>query len=287
MSVTAKDYDNSFPNTWCPGCGNFGILAALKQALSELNIKPYETAIISGIGQSGKTPHYMRCNFFNGLHGRSIPVAEAVKIANADLPVIAVGGDGDMYGEGGNHFIHALRRNVNITMLVHNNKVFGLTQGQASPTTDQGVVTKVQKHGVFLTPFNPLAVAVALEAPFVARGYAGDQEHLVGLIKAAMEADGFSLVDILQPCVSFDRIHTFQWYKDRIYDVNQAGHEMSDLDAAVEKSREWGERIPIGIIYRNLERPSFESEHSVLKGGALIKRTHNASLVEKAIDSFL
>ena len=152
MTSAAKDFDNDFPITWCPGCGNFAILSCLKQALAELDYKPHQVVIVSGIGQAGKTPHYLRCNFLNGLHGRAIPVASAVRMANSDIPVIAIGGDGDMYGEGGNHFLHAIRRNVNITVMVHNNKVFGLTQGQASPTTDLGIVTKVQTHGVLSTP---------------------------------------------------------------------------------------------------------------------------------------
>ena len=287
MSVTAKSYDNDFPNTWCPGCGNFAILKALKQALAEQGYQPHQVVIVSGIGQAGKLPHYLRCNFFNGLHGRALPLATAVKIANFDLPVIVVGGDGDMYGEGGNHFIHAIRRNVNVTLLVHNNKVFGLTRGQASPTTERGIVTKVQTNGVMLTPFNPLAVAAISGAPFVARGFAGDEAHLIRMIKEAMGAEGFSLLDILQPCVSFDRVHTFKWYRERVYDLDETGHDVSDVMAAVAKAREWGKRIPIGVLYRQWDKRTYEQESAVLREGPLLKKSHAPGRLERLIDSFM
>ncbi|MFH1137044.1 MAG: thiamine pyrophosphate-dependent enzyme [Pseudomonadota bacterium] len=287
MSPTAKDFDNDFPITWCPGCGNFAILASLKKALAELGYSPHEVAVVSGIGQAGKTPHYMRCNFFNGLHGRALPVAEGARMVNPGLPVLAVGGDGDMYGEGGNHFIHAIRRNVNVTLLAHNNKVFGLTQGQASPTTDAGVVTKIQPHGVFAAPFNPLALAVVGEASFTARAYAGNAVHLTDMIKQAISAEGFSVLDILQPCLSFDKLHTFKWYNDRVYDLNQTGHDVRDLAAAVEKAREWGDRIPIGVFYVNPDRPSYEQASGVLRAGPLVGRKTDPALLQREIDAFM
>jgi 2-oxoglutarate ferredoxin oxidoreductase subunit beta len=287
VTVTVQDFENDFPKAWCPGCGNFPILNAVKQALVETGLRPYEVILVSGIGQAAKLPHYLKCNFFNGLHGRALPVATAIRIANADLPVIVIGGDGDTYGEGGNHFLHAVRRNINITLITHNNQVFGLTRGQTSPTTQRGFVTRVQTHGVFLTPLNPLTVALALEAPFVARGFAGDVEHLATLIKEAMTFEGFALVDVMQPCVSYDRIHTFQWYKERVYDLGQSGYNPNDLMSAIEKSREWGDRIPIGVFYRNTERLSFERQTPVMKDGPLVKRSLDPSRVEKVIDSFL
>jgi 2-oxoglutarate ferredoxin oxidoreductase subunit beta len=287
MTVTIKKFENDFPIAWCPGCGNFPILNAVKEALVDLELRPHEVILVSGIGQAAKLPHYLRCNFFNGLHGRALPVATAIRIANVDLPVIVIGGDGDTYGEGGNHFLHAVRRNINLTLITHNNQVFGLTRGQASPTTEKGFVTKIQTHGVFLTPLNPLTVALALEAPFVARGFAGDEKHLAGLVKDAITAEGFSLVDVLQPCVSYDRIHTFKWYKERVYNLNEEGHDSLDLMAAIQKSREWGERIPVGIFYRNPETLSFEKQSPVLKDGPLVKRRLDMSKVEKLIDSFL
>ena len=287
MTVNLQDYENNAAISWCPGCGNFPILKAVKQALSEMDLKPHEVILVSGIGQSSKLPHYLRCNFFNGLHGRSLPVATGIRVANSSPPVIVIGGDGDIYGEGGNHFLHAIRRNVNLTLIAHNNQVFGLTLGQASPTTERGFMTKVQTHGVFLTPFNPLTVALALEAPFVARGFAGDGNHLVGLIKEAASIEGFSLIDVLQPCVTFDRVHTFQWYKDRVYDLREEGHNPADLMAAIRRSKEWGDRVPIGVFYRNPEKLSFERQLPALKAGPLVKRHLDGSRVEKVIDSFL
>lgn len=288
MNVTLKDFENDFPIAWCPGCGNFPILAALKQALVEMGLKPHEIVLVSGIGQAAKLPHYLRCNYFNGLHGRALPVATAIRVANSGLPVIVIGGDGDTYGEGGNHFIHALRRNVNLTLITHNNQVFGLTRGQASPTTERGFVTKVQTHGVFLKAFNPVTVAVALETPFVARGFSGDVHHLTGLIREAVSTEGFSLVDVFQPCVSYNHVHTYEWYKKRVYDLNKTGHDTKDLKAAFEKSREWGERIPIGVFYRDPGQESFEQRLPVLKEGPpLVKRSPDPSRVEKLIHSFL
>jgi 2-oxoglutarate ferredoxin oxidoreductase subunit beta len=287
MNVRVEDFNNDVPVAWCPGCGNHPILNSVKQALVDANLKPQEVILVSGIGQAAKLPHYLRCNFFNGLHGRALPVATAIRIANTDLPVLVIGGDGDTYGEGGNHFLHAVRRNINITLITHNNQVFGLTRGQASPTTERGFVTKVQTHGVFLTPFNPLAVALALEAPFVARGFAGDGAHLAGLITEAIGFDGFSLIDVLQPCVSYDRVHTFQWYQERVYDVAETDHDPGDLMAAIQKTREWGDRIPIGVFYRNPDRLSFERQSPALRNGPLVKRKLPLSRVEKVIDSFL
>ena len=288
MNANNGPFDNDVPIAWCPGCGNFSILKALKQALTDMDLKPGEIILVSGIGQAAKLPHYLRCNFFNGLHGRSLPIATAIRIANSEVPVIVIGGDGDTYGEGGNHFIHALRRNMNMTLITHNNQVFGLTQGQASPTTEKGFVTKVQTHGTFLAPFNPVTMAIASEAPFVARGFAGNVKHLTGLIKDAVSTQGFSLVDVFQPCVSYDRIHTFDWYKERVYDLKKSGHDAKDQMAAIQRSKEWGEKIPIGIFYQNPEKLSYEAQSPVLKDGpALAKRRPDPSRVEKVIDSFL
>jgi 2-oxoglutarate ferredoxin oxidoreductase subunit beta len=177
---------------------------------------------------------------------------------------------------------------MNMTLITHNNQVFGLTQGQASPTTERGFVTRVQTHGVVLTPFNPVTVAIALEVPFVARGFAGNVEHLQWLIKEGVAAEGFSLIDVFQPCVSYDHVHTFEWYKDRVYDLNEGGHDTRDQTAAIQRSKEWGEKIPIGIFYQNSENLSYEAQSPVLKEGpALVKRRPDPSRVEKVIDSFL
>ncbi|WP_322545526.1 2-oxoacid:ferredoxin oxidoreductase subunit beta, partial [Clostridium perfringens] len=200
---------------WCPGCGNFGILAAIKEALSELELKPEDVVMVSGIGQAAKTPHYLKANGFNGLHGRALPPAQAIKMVNKNLKVIITSGDGDSYGEGGNHFIHNIRRNVDMVHLVHNNQIYGLTKGQGSPTTAKGQVTSMQFEGVYINPINPLAIAISAGATFVARSFSADKEHLKSTIKAAMNHNGYSLIDIMQPCVVFNKINTFKWYKDR------------------------------------------------------------------------
>ncbi|MCX7794451.1 MAG: 2-oxoacid:ferredoxin oxidoreductase subunit beta [Thermodesulfovibrionales bacterium] len=255
---------------WCPGCGNFGILEAFKRAMLELELKPHEFIIVSGIGQAGKFPHYLRCNTFNGLHGRTLPVATGIRLANHSMPVFAVAGDGDCYGEGGNHLIHAIRRNVNIKLLVHDNQVYGLTKGQASPTSLEGMVTKVQTYGVISEPLNPVSLAISLDCSFVARAFAGDVEHLKEVIKEAVRHKGFSLIDILQPCVTFNKINTYEWYRQRIYKL-PVDYNPYDRYLAFQKSLEWGERIPIGIIYKN-NRPLFEERNPVLKEGPLVKR---------------
>ena len=244
------DFESQDPIAWCPGCGNFGILVAVKQALVDLKLEPYQVLMVSGIGQAAKLPHYLKCNTFNGLHGRTLPVATAAKIANHKLKVIAVSGDGDAYGEGGNHFLHALRRNIDITYLVHNNQVYGLTKGQASPTSEMGYVTKTTPFGVFPPAINPLAMAIIYNVGFVARGFAGDIKQLSQLINSAVRHKGFSLVDILQPCVTFNKINTFKWYKYRIYNVNEdPKYDPYNQTHALQKSMEWGERIPTGIFY--------------------------------------
>ncbi|MBF0572305.1 MAG: 2-oxoacid:ferredoxin oxidoreductase subunit beta [Desulfamplus sp.] len=267
--VEPKDYDNDFENKWCPGCGNFLIQKAMKQTFAELNIPPEKILFVSGIGQGGKTPHFMKGNLFHCLHGRALAVATGAKIANHDLNIVVNSGDGDCYGEGGNHFLAAIRRNIDITLLVHNNQVYGLTKGQASPTSALGMVTKLQKHGVTSSPFNPLATALGSGAGFAARGFSGEPEQLKELIKQAMNYRGFALVDILQPCVSFNKINTHQWYKDRVYDIQSIGHDPSDLAKAIMLSLEWGERIPTGLFYQKESTP-FHSRIGVLQDRTLI-----------------
>ncbi|MBF0533319.1 MAG: 2-oxoacid:ferredoxin oxidoreductase subunit beta, partial [Candidatus Omnitrophica bacterium] len=218
--MNAHDFDTNAEMAWCPGCGDFGILSAVKQALATLGRDPKDILLVSGIGQSAKLPHYVKANCFNGLHGRALPVASAAKIANRNLLVLVTTGEGDCYGEGGNHFIHNIRRNVDITVIVHDNRVYGLTKGQASPTTDLGTETKIQIEGVILDPFNPLECAIGLGCGFVARGFAADLPHLTELIVAGVRHRGFSLIDVLQPCVSFNKINTYAWFRQRVYQLN-------------------------------------------------------------------
>ncbi len=231
--------------TWCPGCGNYGIIAAVKGALEELGLPRDKVVLTGGIGCSSKLPYWVNTNAFCGLHGRPIPLAVGIKLARPDLTVIAVGGDGDGYGEGTNHFIHLMRNNIDVTYLVHDNKLYSLTKGQASPTTDEGVVTKTTPWGAF-KPLNPLAAALGAGATFVARGFAGDVAGLKDLIKRAINHRGAALVDILQPCVVFNKVNTYDWYRKRVYYLRKP---FKDRVSAFKASLEWGDRIPIGVFF--------------------------------------
>ncbi len=269
---------------WCPGCGNFSILETVKDALSELEIRPHEITLVSGIGQAGKLPHYMRCNTFNGLHGRTLPVATGIRLANHEMHVIAVAGDGDCYGEGGNHLIHAIRRNIGVKLFVHNNQIYGLTKGQASPTSLEGMPSKTQPFGSLSEPLNPIALAVALDCSFVARGYAGDREYLKHLMIEAIKHRGFALLDILQPCVTFNRINTYQWYSERVYRLPD-DYDPEDREMAFKTALQWGDRIPTGIIYRN-QRPTFEDRVPVIREEPLVRKEGKVETVESLLMEF-
>lgn len=252
---TRFDLPYDIDMAWCPGCGNYMIHRIMQRALDEMGRNPNEVVISSGIGQAAKIPQYINVNFFNGLHGRAIPVATAIKAANPELTVIAEGGDGDMYGEGGNHFIHAIRRNVDITNIVHNNMVYGLTKGQASPTSQKGFSSTLQKSGVFLEPFNPLAVAISLGATFVARAYSNDRDQAVEIVKKAIEHKGYALVDMFQPCVIFNKENNHKWFKENTYNIDE-NHDTTDRAKALEKAFET-EKLPLGIFYQTEPKNTF------------------------------
>ena len=280
---TLQEYEGQTP-AWCPGCGNFGIRRAFQEAMVELDLAPHQFTIVSGIGQAGKFPHYVRCNTFNGLHGRSLPVATGFKLANHAMPVFVFCGDGDCYGEGGNHLLNAMRRNINLKLFVHDNQIYGLTKGQASPTSMEGTVSKTQPFGALAQPFNPMALAVAMDCSFVARGFAGDFDHLKELMKDAINHRGFSLVDILQPCVTFNKVNTYDWYKKRCYPV-EPGYDPNDRVEAFKKALEFGERIPMGVIYRH-QRPVFEEKVPVLREKPLVNQTPLFPGVDGMLEEF-
>lgn len=282
--VTLLDYKSEVPNAWCPGCGNFGILQAVKKALVDVNLEPRQILFVSGIGQAPKLPHYTRGNVFNGLHGRTLPAATGAKIANHELTVIGIDGDGGAYGEGVQHLLAAARRNVNITYLVHNNQVYGLTKGQASPTSELGFVTKTTPLGSG-RPLNPLLLALASDISFLARGFSGDIDHLSGLIAAGIKHHGFALIDILQPCVSFNHVNTYQWYQRRVYKVESEGYDPTDKAAALKKAQEWGDKIPIGIIYQQL-RPVYEDTLPQLKSIPLVQQPIESEKIGKLLEQF-
>jgi 2-oxoglutarate ferredoxin oxidoreductase subunit beta len=231
--------------------------------LAELEIDPAQLVMVSGIGQAAKIPHYVRAHVFNGLHGRALPPATAIKAANPRLTVIAESGDGDMYGEGGNHFIHCIRRNPNLTNIVHDNRVYGLTKGQASPTSPLGFKTPVQVHGVSLEPFNPLAVAISLDASFVARANAQDREQTKDLMKRAIAHKGYALLDILQPCVTYNKLNTYQWFKEHTYYLDES-YNPHDRVAAFQKALET-DKLPLGVFYLSPTKPPFEDTTRVYR----------------------
>jgi 2-oxoglutarate ferredoxin oxidoreductase subunit beta len=284
--IEPKLYDSKDEIAWCPGCGNYSILQAIKEALAGLELLPHQVVIASGIGQAAKLPHYIRVNGFNGLHGRAVPPASGIKIANKNLKVIIHSGDGDSYGEGGNHLIHGIRRNIDLAHFVHDNQIYGLTKGQGSPTTAQGQQTSLQFDGVRIQPLNPLAMAVSLDCSFVARGFTGDKKHLISLMKQAILHKGYALVDILQPCITFNKVNTLKWYQERVYYLAE-DYEPTDRAAAFQKSLEWEDGIPLGVIYKH-EKPTYlDSIPYLANGPALVDRQWHPKDGEKFMADFL
>ncbi|MFL0247884.1 2-oxoacid:ferredoxin oxidoreductase subunit beta [Candidatus Clostridium stratigraminis] len=271
---------------WCPGCGDFAILAALKQTLAELDIKPHEIVMSSGIGQAAKTPHYINVNGFNGLHGRAVPPAVGIKLANKDLKVIINSGDGDSYGEGGNHLLHNIRKNIDITHFVHDNQIYGLTKGQGSPTTDKGQKTSMQLDGTMVDAFRPLAFAITAGATFVARSFSGDKEHLISIMKQAILHKGYSLVDILQPCVTFNHVNTFKWYKENTYKLED-NYDPTNKADGLKKAMEWDKGIPLGVIYKEERAEYTDSLSYITKGQPLITRKWEPQYARKFMKDFM
>lgn len=287
-----KDLEITYDKpSWCPGCGDFGIWISLKNAIVQLGLNPWEVVLVSGIGCSSKLPYWVKTYGFNGLHGRPMPAAEGIKLANHNLTVIVVAGDGDQYGEGLNHLIHAARRNINITLLAHNNQIYGLTTGQYSPTTDLGEKNKATPVPTNEEPVNPLSISLSAGASFVARGFAGDNKQLTSLICEAVKHKGFSIVDIMQPCVTFNHKNTFSWFFERVYKLGE-DHDVKNRILALQKAEEWPlrqvlskdqkEKIPTGIFYKE-EKPTLEETFPQISKEPLIKQ----SLENIDIDSLL
>jgi 2-oxoglutarate ferredoxin oxidoreductase subunit beta len=283
--IEIKKFDTKEEIAWCPGCGDFGILDALKETLAELDINPHEVVLSSGIGQAAKMPHYINLNGFNGLHGRAVPPAVGIKLANKNLKVIINSGDGDSYGEGGNHLLHNIRKNIDITHFVHDNQIYGLTKGQGSPTTSKGQITSLQFEGTTVDSFKPLAFAITAGATFVARSFSGDKEHLKAIMKAAINHKGYALVDILQPCVTFNHINTFKWYKDNSYKLD-GDYDYTDKLKALEKAMEWENGIPLGIIYKEEKAEYTDTVSSFKNNKTLLERVWKPEDAKKFIESF-
>jgi 2-oxoglutarate/2-oxoacid ferredoxin oxidoreductase subunit beta len=279
-------YKSQTKPTWCPGCGDFGVVAAVEKALSSLQISPSQVLVVSGIGCSSNLPHFLSSYGFHGLHGRAMPVAEGAHLANHGLTVIATGGDGDGYGIGLGHALHAMRRNIDLTYVVMNNEIYGLTTGQASPTSMMGVKTKSTPEGVIEEPVNPVALAIAAGATYVSRGFSGDPKQLADLIAGGIKHRGFSLVDVFSPCVTYNHINTFEFFRQRVYKLENAQHDPTNLVQAFAKAQEWGEKIPTGLFYRT-ERPTYEDLEPALKAGPLAHQKAGLVGRESVLDEFI
>lgn len=282
--VSIKDLDTSHKNTWCPGCGNFGILSAFKGALAELSLEREQVVVVSGIGCHGKIADYVSVNTFHGIHGRVLPVATGIKLANPDLAVFGFSGDADCYDEGWDHFCHAVRRNIDVTLIVHNNMILGLTTGQTTATSQAGFRSKSTPFGSTVPPLNPIAHALVSNGSFVARGFAGDPKHLQRLMVEAVRHKGFNYIDVFQPCVTFNYLNTYDWFRQRIYKLEDTGHDVADRQKALEKSFEWGERIPIGIFYKD-ERSTFRDNLPHVKDKSLAKMPSEDVDISRIIES--
>ncbi|OWP57109.1 MAG: 2-oxoacid ferredoxin oxidoreductase [Thermoplasmatales archaeon B_DKE] len=281
--VTLADYKGKVKPDWCPGCGNFAQLSAIGGALTELGIEPKDSVVVSGIGCSSNMPEFINMYGFHGLHGRLLPVAEAIKWANDKLTVIGYGGDGDGFFEGTQHFYHTSKRNVDITYIVSDNQIFGLTTGQASPTTSMGMVTKTTPKGNIEKPLNPLDFALTAGATFVARAFSGDAKQLKDIIKAGIQHRGFSFIDVLSPCVTYNKLNTYDFFRKRVYHIE--GNDRKDLMQAYRIAQEWGDRIPIGILYENTDK-TYEDYDPILSKGPLINNPIH-KLVEDDLEEFV
>ena len=273
IQLTARDFKGKIDPDWCPGCGDFGVLNSLQRAAAELGLRPHEIVTVSGIGCSSNLPGYINTYGAHTLHGRSLAFATGVKMANHELTVIATGGDGDGYGIGGNHFTHTARRNVDLTYVVMNNQIYGLTTGQISPTSRVGHKTKSTPFGSVEYPINPITSAIMNGATYVARAYSGDIRHLTELIKGGIEHKGFSLIDVFSPCVTFNLDNTHNFFKDRIKKLEDEGHDTTDWAAACEKAMLWGDEIYIGkFLHVEEDKESLTALEPVLREGPVSKR---------------
>lgn len=263
-------YKSEIRPDWCPGCGDFGVLNSLVQAVANLEIDPKDLLIVSGIGCSSNLPGFIHAYGLHTLHGRAMAVASGARLANPDLTVVVTGGDGDGYGIGLGHFVHAMRRNLDITYIVMNNQIYGLTTGQASPTSTRGFVTKSTPQGVTEDPINPIALALVSGATYVARGFSGDPKHLTELIQGGIKHKGFALVDVFSPCVTWNKIDTYDYFRQKCYKFNDSSYDTASMDRALLKARETEPKIPIGLFYET-SKPTYEESDPVVKLGPVVK----------------
>jgi 2-oxoglutarate ferredoxin oxidoreductase subunit beta len=271
VELTVETFKGPVEPDWCPGCGDYGVLKAVQTAAAANGIKPENLMVVSGIGCSSNLPGFIHSYGVHSLHGRSVPVATGVHLANTDLKVVMTGGDGDGYGIGVGHLIHAMRRNLDVTYLVMDNQIYGLTTGQTSPTTGLDQKTKSTPQGNHESPLNPMALAITCGATYVARGFSGEPKQLADLIANGMMHKGFSLIDIFSPCVTYNKVNTYPWFKERVYKLEDENWDASDLQKSLAKSFEWGDRIPLGVLY-SVDKPTYEDSEPVLQRGPLVKQ---------------
>jgi 2-oxoglutarate/2-oxoacid ferredoxin oxidoreductase subunit beta len=266
-----ETYQGAIEPDWCPGCGDFGVLRGLELAAKKLQLPTKDIFVVSGIGCSSNLPGFFHSYGVHSLHGRAVAVASGAKLANHELHVVITGGDGDGYGIGLNHCIHAMRRNLDLTYIVMNNQIYGLTTGQASPTTEKGHKTKSTPRGNVELPVNPVALALVSGATYVARGFSGENKHLADLIAGGIAHHGFALIDVFSPCVTYNKVNTYPWFRQRLYKLDDdKAYDRSDFDAAMHKALEWEPKIPIGVLYKG-EQLTYEDSEPALKKGPLVR----------------
>ena len=285
-----KDFKPEVAPDWCAGCGDFGVLNALFHACAEIDLPPRDLLVVSGIGCSSNLPGFIRSYGVHSLHGRALPFATGAKLANHGMTVIATGGDGDGYGIGLNHFIQAMRRNINVTYIVMNNEIYGLTTGQVSPTSETGMKTKTTPHGNLEQMLNPMALALASGCGYIARGFSGQPKHLMKLYVDGIRHPGFALIDVFSPCVTFNKVQTYDWFRKRVYKLEETDHDPASFHGAMDKALEWGEKIPIGLLYRDPNPPlSLHEQDPGLQSGVLVRQPLGMSREQrrKCIEEFM
>jgi 2-oxoglutarate/2-oxoacid ferredoxin oxidoreductase subunit beta len=266
--LTAADFKGKVDPDWCPGCGDFGVLSSLQKVLAQLSIQPHQVVTISGIGCSSNLPGFINTYGMHTLHGRALAVATGVKMANHKLHVIVTGGDGDGFGIGGNHFIHTMRRNVDLLYIVMDNQIYGLTTGQTSPTSRKGMKTKSMPYGNVEEPINPIALALAAGATFVARAFSADPKHLGDLMRQGLEHKGFAFIDVFSPCVTYNHDNTYAWFRERVQRLeDDQTYDSSDWLEAMKRALLWGDVIPIGKFFERTDLPSLDESEPVLEDG--------------------
>ncbi len=288
IELPLEAYDGPVDPDWCPGCGDFGVLKGVKMAAGKLGVQPKDLMIVSGIGCSSNLPGFIHAYGVHSLHGRAVAVASGIKFANHDLNVVITGGDGDGYGIGIGHFIHGMRRNLDLTYVVMNNQVYGLTTGQASPTTTMDQKTKTTPRGNAETPINPLTLALASGATYIARAFSGDPKHMSDVIADGMAHRGFSLIDIFSPCVTYNKVNTYPWFKKRVYKLEEeADFDPGNIKQAMEKALEWGDRIPIGVFYKDIQ-PTWDDSEPAFAAGPLVHQELGLSrdVFEEFVEEF-